>query len=137
MNNTYNRLLDLVVEVRGTKDKSGVRSESAIVRAERKRKLTQERAEKAIRDARRKAGYTGDEVEPLSNRKDEGIIQNWKDRRDTKAEKRVQDKIGAAEARLQGITPKPKKSIRDRIKNAITRPVRNLKQGMNDLENQR
>ena len=92
MNNTYNRLLDLVVE----------------------------------------------------GRKDEGIIQNWKNRRDTKAEKRVQNKIGALEGQLQGYTDpknpyaiKPKKSIRDRIKNAITRPVRNLRQGMNDLENQR
>lgn len=102
MNNSYNRLLDLVVETgRGTK-----RATSKQLEADKRREATQKRAEKAIRDARRNAGYTGDDVEPLSNRKDEGafidglkgMLQRFKDRRDAKAEKRVKDRMKIANA---------------------------------------
>lgn len=61
MESTYNRLLDLMVEVRGSNTPSGVRSVPAVVRAEIKRKKEEAKAKAA---------------KEKTVRKDEGVLSN-------------------------------------------------------------
>jgi len=79
MNNSYNRLLDLVVETK--------RATPEQLKDDRRRRETQERAEKAKRK---------DEGAFIDGLK--GMLQRFKDRRGAKAEKRVKDRMEIANA---------------------------------------